>query len=98
MRTMSQICNMMVMHSLVRRVSLFSMVSWSSWDGEPDLTPDLTPVCIAPRSVNANEMQNRVQFVCVTCGHEIGSSGNIFFMLDRTYCSQYCRTASLYKS
>ena len=107
---MSQICQLVGIHSLVRRVSLFSVVSWSSRDNNPDptadltaeLTPELTPeptsVCIAPRSVDANEIQNSVQFVCVACGYKIGNSDNIFFMLDSTYCSRYCRTASLYKS
>jgi hypothetical protein len=84
------------------------MLSWSSHEDEPvgaapeeEEQPEKRAF-FTDREVlkpaSANEKAQGRRFVCATCGYEIGSNSNLFFMLDSVYCSEQCRTTSVSKS
>jgi len=94
---------------LIWEGSLFSMLSWSSQEDDPvGPTPEeqeeqpkkraFPPESEELQPVSESDIQKGRRFVCATCGYEIGSNCNLFFMLDSVYCSQQCRTASVSKS
>mgnify|MGYP006144230619 FL=1 len=73
----------------------------SSSGGEPvtsetkERSDDEPDQLVVLKSDEANGLAHNRRFVCATCGYDIGSNRNIFFMLDNVYCSQRCRNEKL---
>lgn len=90
---------------LIEGVSLSSMLSWSSWEGDEPVAsppernhtekPERPAERVVLKTTQSNEKKPGRRFVCGTCESDIGSDSNLFFMLDSVYCSQQCRVAKV---